>query len=95
MYRERERKLYTCIRVCMYVCMYIYIYIAEAVLYKASSPTRPRPLPSAGRSSTCDSFHPIPFQLTYHPKVALAARLIIGLGNTNACAPSSCMYADY
>ena len=40
-------------------------------------------------------FHSIPFQLPYHPKVALAARLIIGLGNTNACAPSNCMYTDY
>ena len=30
----------------------------------------------------------VPFQLPYHPEVALAAQLIIGLGNTHACAPS-------
>ena len=33
----------------------------------------------------------IPFQLPYHQRVALAARLIIGLGTTLACAPSGCM----
>ena len=37
----------------------------------------------------------IPFQLLYHPRVALEARLIVGLGNTLACAPSGCMYTDH
>ena len=62
-----------------YVCVYIYIYICMYV---------------------CIYIYiymyvlSIPFQLPYHPKVALGARLIIGLGNTNDCAPSSCMYTD-
>ena len=37
----------------------------------------------------------IPFQLPYHPKVALAARLINGLGTTLACAPIGCMHTDF
>ena len=39
--------------------------------------------------------HSIPFHLPYHPRVALAARLIIGLGTTLACAPSGCMHTDH
>ena len=50
--------------------------------------------PSLAKSPTT-IFHSIPFQLPYHPKVALAARLIIGLGSTNACALSICMYTGY
>ena len=71
----------------MYVCIhdiYIYIYIYSRRRRRGAGQGPPACRPSAGDNND----NSIPFQLPYHPKVALAGRLINGLGTTLACAPS-------
>ena len=81
---------------CMYTYIYIYIYIY--IVRVARRPVAARAVRrrrhgclSRGRSLTHSLTHSL---VPYHPRVALATRLVIGL-ESHSRVPSGCRYTDY